>query len=157
MIMKKILSLLMIAILLFSACQQTNSAENELIEVEATVEEMDPIIMESRQISSAHLKLVPALFKAKLDNTPNIRLLDVRTPEELAENGTIKGAQNLDFYNADFNSKLEAMDKEIPVMLYCRSGGRSGEAAAMMKEMGFKQVYDLNGGYDAWLAEFPNK
>jgi rhodanese-related sulfurtransferase len=36
-------------------------------------------------------------------------------------------------------------------MLFCRSGGRSGEAASLLKEMGFKQVYDLNGGYNAWL------
>ena len=77
--------------------------------------------------------------------------MDVRTAEELAENGFIEGAKNIDFYAADFQVQIEAMNKDVPVMLYCRSGGRSGQTAAMMKELGFSQVYDLNGGYNAWL------
>ena len=147
-----------------ASCKQTNSAENELIEeivpVEEVVAEEEQLpldIMDGTKIESAHLKLVPSLFKMKLENSPGITLLDIRTAEELAENGFIEGAQNLDFYNPGFKNKIEAMSRDMPVMLYCRSGGRSGEAAAMMKEMGFKQVYDLNGGYNAWLAEFPNK
>lgn len=155
--MKKIASLLLIAMLLFAACQQTNSNENELLEEVSSTEDTNQLVIESQQISSAHLKLVPSLFKAKLENSPGIILLDIRTPEELAENGSIVGAKNLDFYDNDFENKLKDMDLEAPVMLYCRSGGRSGEAAAMMKELGFKQVYDLNGGYNAWLAEYPKK
>jgi len=155
--MKKIPSLLIISMLLFAACQQTNSTETELIEEVSAIEDNTPLLIKRNQISSAHLKLVPALFKSKLENSSGIALLDIRTPQELAENGSIAGAINLDFYSADFESKIKEMDREAPVMLYCRSGGRSGEAAAMLKELGFKEVYDLNGGYNAWLAEFPNK
>lgn len=155
--MKKIQILVVFAALMFSACQQTNSEEIELIEEVSTVEKEVPAIISANNISSAHLKLEPNLFKMKLENTENLVLLDIRTPEELAENGKIENAQNIDFYSADFESKIKALDREVPVMLYCRSGGRSGEAAAMMKEWGFKQVYDLNGGYNAWLAAYPNK
>jgi rhodanese-related sulfurtransferase len=45
------------------------------------------------------------------------------------------------------------MDKNIPVFVYCRSGGRSGKAAKKMKEKGFKSVYNLEGGIIAWQRE----
>lgn len=154
--MKKMSFLLIAFSLLLFACQQTNSEKNELIEEELTVQDETEILINSNQIETAHLKLMPALFKSKLENSPGINLLDIRTPEELAENGSIEGAQNIDFYSADFEEQMNAMDREKPVMLYCKSGGRSGEAAALLKELGFKQVYDLNGGYDAWLTQFPN-
>ena len=137
---------IMIASFLLVACKQ--SAANK----DAKEEIIQESGMRDMQIKTAHLLLKPNLFKIKLDNDANVILLDVRTPEELAENGNIPGAKNHDFYAEDFKSNIDAMDRETPVMLYCRSGGRSGKAAAMLKEMGFKQVYDLNGGYTAWLA-----
>ncbi len=144
--------------ILFFACshssnevssEATISQENEVSEDNLG----DAIIGESEEleIASAHLLLSPALFKVKLENGGDYLLLDVRTAEELAENGFIEGAKNIDFYTADFKEQIEAMSKDVPVMLYCRSGGRSGQTAAMMKELGFSQVYDLNGGYNAWL------
>ena len=136
----------MIASFLLFGCKQ--SAANK----DAKEEIIQESGMRDMQIKTAHLLLKPNLFKIKLDNDANVILLDVRTPEELAENGNIPGAKNHDFYAEDFKSNIDAMDRETPVMLYCRSGGRSGKAAAMLKEMGFKQVYDLNGGYTAWLA-----
>lgn len=144
--------------ILFFACSDSSndvgseeplSLENEVIE-----DDFGAAIMgesEELEIASAHLLLSPALFKVKLENGGDYLLLDVRTAEELAENGFINGAKNIDYYAADFNEQIEAMNRNVPVMLYCRSGGRSGQTAAMMKELGFKQVYDLNGGYNAWL------
>tara|TARA_B110000459_G_scaffold55053_1_gene61748 strand:- start:11005 stop:11508 length:504 start_codon:yes stop_codon:yes gene_type:complete len=137
---------IMIASFLLVACKQ--SAANK----DAKEEIIQESGMRDMQIKTAHLLFKPNLFKIKLDNDANVILLDVRTPEELAQSGNIKGAKNHDFYAEDFKSNIDAMDRETPVMLYCRSGGRSGKAAAMLKEMGFKQVYDLNGGYTAWLA-----
>lgn len=137
---------IMIASFLLVACKQ--QASNKDIKEEIIQESG----LRNMQIKTAHLLLKPNLFKIKLDNDTNVILLDIRTPKELAENGNIKGAKNHDFYAEDFKSNIDAMDRETPVMLYCRSGGRSGKAAAMLKEMGFKQVFDLNGGYTAWLA-----
>lgn len=77
------------------------------------------------------------------------QLLDVRTPEEWNE-GIIEGATMMNFYDADFKQQLEKLDKEKPVAVYCKSGGRSGQAMNMMQEMGFKEVYNLNGGIGAW-------
>jgi rhodanese-related sulfurtransferase len=42
------------------------------------------------------------------------------------------------------------LDKEIPIYLYCRSGGRSNKAARQLISLGFKEIYDLQGGYLGW-------
>ena len=81
-------------------------------------------------------------------------ILDVRTPEEVA-GGYINGAKHINIYDADFKSKLAELDKEKPVYVYCKSGGRSGTAMEEMKAMGFKAIYNLDGGIGAWNdAEF---
>lgn len=85
-------------------------------------------------------------FQSKIDGA---QLLDVRTPAEWNE-GIIEGAIMADFYEDSFKSELEKLDKEVPVAVYCRSGGRSGSAMDIMKEMGFKEVYNLDGGIGAW-------
>lgn len=89
-------------------------------------------------------------YEAKLLGNPGIQLVDVRTPKEFSD-GHIKGARNIDFYSADFAQQLEKqLDKNQPVMLYCRSGKRSEKAARKMAELGFREVYDLQGGFLAW-------
>ena len=54
------------------------------------------------------------------------------------------------FYDADFKAQLEKLDKNKPVYVYCKVGGRSGQAAAQMQAMGFTAVYNLTGGMNAW-------
>lgn len=77
------------------------------------------------------------------------QVVDVRTPQEWNK-GIIEGAVKANFYEKDFKVQLEKLDKEKPVAVYCAVGGRSGQAMSMMQEMGFKEVYNLKGGMDAW-------
>ena len=77
------------------------------------------------------------------------QLLDVRTSDEWNE-GIIEGAMMLDFYQEDFENSLSKLNKEEPVAVYCKSGGRSGQTMAMMNKLGFKEVYNLDGGIGAW-------
>jgi phage shock protein E len=79
-------------------------------------------------------------------------ILDVRTPEEFAT-GFITGAVNLDFKSAEFAGKLDGLDKSKTYLVYCRAGGRSAKAMTMMKEKGFKRVYNLRGGITEWNAQ----
>lgn len=79
-------------------------------------------------------------------------LIDVRTPEEYAE-GHLKGCTLMDFNGPAFRDEVATLDRERPVYVYCRSGARSGRAADIMKEMGFKQVYNLEGGILAWQRQ----
>ena len=103
---------------------------------------------ESSQEGTINQVISAKEFKEKLGDE-NIQLIDVRTAEEFNA-GKIGNASNIDFYGDNFQSELEKLDKSKPVMVYCASGGRSGKTANMMKSMGFKEVYDLSGGYKGW-------
>lgn len=93
-------------------------------------------------------------FKALIDTGEGI-LLDVRTPDEVAQ-GKIPGASVLNIYDENFERKLNFMQKDKPIYVYCRSGGRSSQAAKTMSENGFSKVYNLVGGIGAWnKAELP--
>jgi rhodanese-related sulfurtransferase len=96
--------------------------------------------------------LTPKDFQSKLLATPNAVLLDVRTPEEVSQ-GKIQGSVNIDFNNTDYKKDMESLDKDKTYFVYCAKGGRSSKAYAIMKSSGFKNVYDLEGGYSAWKAQ----
>lgn len=77
------------------------------------------------------------------------QLVDVRTPEEYAD-GHLKGSVNININSGDFEQQLSKLNKDVPVFVYCRSGGRSARAASKMESMGFKKVYNMDGGITAW-------
>ncbi len=81
--------------------------------------------------------------------TNKSKFLDVRTPAEIAE-GKIANAIEMDFRASDFKNRLESLDKNSSYVVYCRSGGRSAKAAKIMTEAGFKDVYNMKGGYSDW-------
>jgi thioredoxin len=93
-------------------------------------------------------------FNAALEKNPDVQLIDVRTPGEYA-GGYIKNAQNFDWNGSDFDTKVAALDKTKPVLVYCLSGGRSKKAAAKLNSMGFQEVLELDGGYLAWSKTLP--
>ncbi|MEM1323820.1 MAG: rhodanese-like domain-containing protein [Bacteroidota bacterium] len=94
--------------------------------------------------------LSPADFETQFKNTENAQLLDVRTRKEY-DAGHIEDAYLINFFGADFAARLEKeLDKEKPVFVYCKAGGRSAKASTKLQELGFKEVYDLEGGYTAW-------
>lgn len=88
-------------------------------------------------------------FSTKLNQTKDAQLVDVRTPGEF-RNGHLKDALNIDWNADDFTEKAQTLDKEKPVFVYCMSGPRSTAAAGKLQEMGFKNVYDLQGGMMKW-------
>ncbi len=90
-------------------------------------------------------------FSAKINATTKKQVLDVRTPQEWVS-GIIKGANKINVFDADFKTQVAKLNKDVPVMVYCRSGGRSGRAMKILTGMGFKEVYNLNGGIGAWKA-----
>jgi rhodanese-related sulfurtransferase len=59
----------------------------------------------------------------------------------------LPNATNIDWNGDQFNAATEKLDKNKPVFVYCRSGGRSGKCAQMCKDMGFKEIYDMKGGW----------
>ena len=80
----------------------------------------------------------------------DVQLIDVRTPQEFAA-GSIGQAINLNINDANFSGLILDLDKEKPVYLFCKKGGRSNRAAHIFKENGFTNIYDYSGGYDDWV------
>lgn len=80
---------------------------------------------------------------------PNVQLIDVRTPAEYAE-GHIANSKNINITGEDFDQQVALLDKSKPVMLYCKSGVRSAKASLRLKELGFENITDLEGGFSNW-------
>ena len=81
-------------------------------------------------------------------------VIDVRSPAEVAE-GAITGATVLDFNAGEFEAKIGAYDRNAAYLVYCRSGNRSGQAVAIMKELGFTDVIDAGAFSDLQAAGAP--
>lgn len=95
-------------------------------------------------------QLSPVAFKSQIEKEDDaFKILDLRTDKEVSE-GMVPGAEQLDFLADDFDSKLSELNKSTTYYIYCRSGGRSGRALTQMTELGFKKVYELQGGMNAW-------
>ena len=90
------------------------------------------------------IDLSPSEFLAQRD--ADAPVLDVRTPEEFAE-GHLAGAVNVDVRSPEFASQVEALDlpTDAPVYLYCKSGGRSGQATAALRQLGHTGALNVGG------------
>lgn len=88
-------------------------------------------------------------LKERLDKGENIYLVDVREPNENAEfniGGVLLPLGEIRNYNTESIDNI----KDDEVVLYCRSGNRSGIATQILEQMGFKNVKNLTGGMLAW-------
>jgi monothiol glutaredoxin len=85
-------------------------------------------------------------LKAMLDAGTPLELVDVRTPEERAI-ATIAGARLLD---QAYHDALLGLDPDTTLVFHCHHGIRSQRAAEYFRERGFRRLYNLTGGIDAW-------
>ena len=125
-IMKRFILLFLVSSAIITSCKETTSEDT--------------------------IKLVTPEEMKELSQMDGVQLVDVRTPEEFKE-GHIKGFQNIDFSSETFKEDLEKLDKTQPVIVYCKSGNRSGKSCKIMKEKGFVKIYDLEGGIEQWKYE----
>lgn len=97
--------------------------------------------------------LTQQIWVQQLRNDDAAVILDVRTQEEVDE-GKIPNAIHIDIYKGQgFIYEVDALDKTKNYYVYCRSGGRSAQACAIMNELGFKSTYNLMGGFSQWSGE----
>ena len=135
--MKKYIILLVLAVsvsVAFSCNSTTTQAQAESTELQ------EAII--TKNVSAKD-------FQQLIQDNSNAILLDVRTPNEVAQ-GIIKNADIIDFYDPEFKTKLDKLDKSKPVLIYCHSGRRSGIAMSTLRELGFSEIYNLQGGILEW-------
>jgi rhodanese-related sulfurtransferase len=79
----------------------------------------------------------------------DVQLVDVREPYEWAA-GRIAGARHIEM--GELAAKAASLDRERPVVFYCRVGARSGIAAHAFRRAGY-EAYNLAGGLEAWVAD----
>lgn len=92
-------------------------------------------------------------WQEKLKNDNDAVILDVRTEEEVDE-GYIPNSQNIDIYKGQgFINEVEKLDKSKHYYIYCRSGKRSSQACTLLDQMGFKETYNLLGGFSEWEGD----
>lgn len=82
----------------------------------------------------------------------NFVIIDVRTSQEYVQ-GHIENATNLNSSSANFKEELNRLDKNKIYLIYCGTGHRSSKALSAMKELGFREVYNLSGGIGQWGIE----
>lgn len=135
-IMKKVLLAMGSSLLLvfsIASCQENNGGQGTVLEEQGR-----------------YTVLSPEDFKSRLTTSNDFILVDVRTPKEFEE-GHIEGALNIDFLNpAAFDEGAAQLDLDKTLMIYCRSGKRSQKASEKLKAMGFREIYDLEGGFRNW-------
>lgn len=130
--MKYLFTILILSVVYFASCNNNNqSAESE-------------ITTNIPLVQNISVQDIPEVTK---DNA-NVKFLDVRTPAEISS-GLISGAIKIDYRAKDFKDKLDKLDKSTSYIVYCKSGGRSSKSAEIMQQMGFKSIYNLQGGYTA--------
>ncbi|MEO8515726.1 MAG: thioredoxin domain-containing protein [Flavobacterium sp.] len=93
----------------------------------------------------------PEIFAKKINETSKAQILDVRTPEEFGSEH-IDNATNANWLGDNFVTDIAKLDKTNPVFVYCKSGARSAKAAEKLEELGFKKIYQLEGGLLKWNA-----
>ena len=133
--MKSILVVLIIGISLVSCAQGKSSGSA-------------PTETEVKSLEGKTQRVSKEEFKAFMESN-KVQIVDVRTPDEFSA-GNINGAVNFDFYSESFKTSIQTLDKNQPVLIYCKSGGRSSQALEIMKSLGFTTVLELEGGYSNW-------
>ena len=92
-------------------------------------------------------------WAGQLKDDDNAIILDVRTADEVEE-GSIPNATNIDIYlGQEFLDQIAKLDKTKNFYVYCRSGNRSGQACALMNNLGIENAYNLEGGFMNWEGE----
>ena len=107
------------------------------------------VLILSAEVIVAQEVISPKDFAAKIKDKEELQLLDVRTPKEFGA-GHVDQAKNINYYDLSFRSQVSKLDKAKPIYVYCQSGIRSAKATSILKSMGFKEIYDMQGGFGNW-------
>ncbi len=129
--MKKIISIIVLSLFLSSCNGQTSTST----EKEQKIKTIEGIT-----------------FEEKIRSIKNLQLIDVRSPEEYAVEH-LENAKNINWNGDDFVSNVEKLDKSKPIFVYCKVGGRSIQAANKLSELGFTEIYNLDGGIMKWKGK----
>lgn len=99
---------------------------------------------------SIYRTITPVEAKAMIETRKDLLLVDVRSPEEF-QGGSLPGATLIPFW--DFAKGRYDLPKDKPILLICAVGGRSLACGQLLASKGYREVYNLKGGLDAWIEQ----
>ena len=105
-----------------------------------------------KESSAQQSKLVEPEEMIEVLTSKDVHLVDVRTAREFNQ-GFIENAINIDFSSPNFQAELEKLDSTKPIVVYCRSGRRSGISTNNLVKAGFTEIYDLKNGIINWQRQ----
>ncbi len=146
--MKVLKTLILSSVVVLSACNSTPEAKEK---VTTTIHQETPEVKKQAPVKKTSGNEVAQNIKLeqfdKIMREIKPILVDVRTPQEFKQ-GHIDGAININVMDPSFKDEMAKLDaKNKPLMLYCRSGNRSGRAMRILKNEGYTNMYNLLGGY----------
>ncbi len=86
-----------------------------------------------------------------LIKSDDVTLVDVRQ-QRFFQDRHLANAINIPVENDSLNEALDRLDPNQPILIYCNTGKSSERCATILKEKGFKKIYDLEGGLEQWEA-----
>lgn len=102
----------------------------------------------------AHTDVTVEQARDLIDYTSDLIVVDVREESEYCDaRGHIPGALNYPWNSGVLGARYEELPIDSPIMVVCRSGGRSNMAANFLDSKGFSTVYDIMGGMNAWIGD----
>ena len=106
-------------------------------------------LVSCKENTNSDIKVVSPEEMKSLIEMDDVQLVDVRTEEEYTLEHIAK-SQNIDVRSPNFDKEITKLDKDKPVLVYCRSGKRSAKCVEKLKDAGFVKIYDLSGGITKW-------
>jgi len=98
------------------------------------------------------VQLVTPQEMLELQKDKSVQVVDVRSSTEHTVE-SIPNSQNIDFNSPNFDEEVSKLDKNKPVLLYCKTGRRSAECSKKLQNAGFVKIYELQGGISRWKYE----
>jgi rhodanese-related sulfurtransferase len=130
---------------LLTGCTNSNDTPNKT----ETMNKQSEISQGDYKKITNFVAISPQSFQ-ELYNTKETIVIDIRTAPEIAEGKIFSEALEIDFYKENFLEEIAKLDKNKKYLLYCHSGNRSGQALKIFRQLGFAEVYDLDGGISNW-------
>lgn len=98
------------------------------------------------------------VFLDSIKNDKNVQLADIRTSEEHQYEGSFQNAEHINFLSDNFYQTMEEkFAKDKPLFIHCKGGIKSHKATEKLKALGFKEIYELQGGFDNWTEDQQDK
>lgn len=143
---------ILLAALAIAGLWQTGCSAQDNTKADQQKDTAPTVQAESLKPTAAILETVSVKkFHEMIGTTPGLQILDVRTPGE-TDLGIVPGAILININDADFETRVAELAKDKPIAVYCKAGGRSSRAQGIMNNLGFKEIYNVDGGFDAYKA-----